>query len=120
MTATIVTLSLSLALSSTGQGKATGHCHCQTHGHARTSHIVPPGPGNGWGFPNGNPDKYGWVNYGTDLPLGADRQDIGHCPVERCLDTDGATEFHYAAGQPRDFQSAAALKVVIHRRGHFW
>ncbi len=73
MTATIVTLSLSLALSSTGQGKATGHCHCQTHGHASTNHIVPPGPGYGWGFHNDNPDKYGWVDYGTDLPLGADR-----------------------------------------------
>jgi hypothetical protein len=35
--------------------------------------IVPPGPGYGWGFPNGNPDGYGWVDYGTMLPLGADR-----------------------------------------------
>ena len=35
--------------------------------------ILPPGPGDGWGFPNGNPDGYGWVDYGTFLPLGADR-----------------------------------------------
>jgi len=81
MTATIVALSLSLALSSTGQGTSPGHCHCQIHGHSSGyhhgyssgNHIVPPGPGNGWGFPNDNPDRYGWVDYGTDLPLGADR-----------------------------------------------
>ena len=34
---------------------------------------MPPGPGNGWGFPNDNPDQYGWVDYGDNLPLGADR-----------------------------------------------
>ncbi len=82
MTATIVALSLSLALSSTGQGISPGHCHCQNHGHAGEHHhhghgsgdnIVPPGPGNGWGFPNDNPDHYGWVDYGTALPLGSDR-----------------------------------------------
>lgn len=35
--------------------------------------ILVPGPGPGWGFPNGNPDGYGWVDYGTALPLGANR-----------------------------------------------
>jgi hypothetical protein len=35
--------------------------------------VMPPGPGYGWGFPNGNPDGYGWVDYGDRLPLGADR-----------------------------------------------
>ena len=35
--------------------------------------ILPPGPGNGWGFPNGQPDGYGYYDYGTYLPLGADR-----------------------------------------------
>jgi hypothetical protein len=35
--------------------------------------ITPPGPGYGWGFPDNNPDGYGWVDYGTTLPLGGDR-----------------------------------------------
>ena len=35
--------------------------------------ILPPGPGYGWGFPNGNPDGYGWVDQSTTVPLGADR-----------------------------------------------
>jgi hypothetical protein len=35
--------------------------------------VVTPGPGHGHGFPNGNPDGYGWVDYGSGLPLGADR-----------------------------------------------
>jgi hypothetical protein len=83
MTATIVALSLSLALSSTGQGLPPEYTHDHIHGHVAGNghhhghssgdHIVPPGPGDGWGFPNGNPDHYGWVNYGTDLPLGVDR-----------------------------------------------
>ncbi len=36
-------------------------------------HILPPGPGDGWGFPNGFPDAYGWADYGPYLPLAADR-----------------------------------------------
>jgi hypothetical protein len=36
-------------------------------------YILPPGPGDGWGFPNGFPDAYGWADYGPYLPLGADR-----------------------------------------------
>ncbi len=39
----------------------------------KLDHIMPPGPGDGWGFPNDNPDNYGWVDYEDNLPLGADR-----------------------------------------------
>ena len=28
-------------------------------GHKPGGRILPPGPGHGWGFPNGNPDGYG-------------------------------------------------------------
>lgn len=72
MTATFVTLSLTLAMNSFGLGHEPDHDHHHPH-HIKVDHIVPPGPGNGWGFPNGNPDHYGWVDYGVDLPLGADR-----------------------------------------------
>jgi hypothetical protein len=34
---------------------------------------VADGPGLGWGFKNGNPDGYGYVDYGDALPLGANR-----------------------------------------------
>ena len=37
------------------------------------SFILPPGPGDGWGFPNGFPDGYGWADYGPYLPLDGDR-----------------------------------------------
>ena len=70
MTATIVTVSLTLALNSFGLGHEPDHHHPH---HIKENHIVPPGPGDGWGFPNDNPDHYGWVDYGVDLPLGADR-----------------------------------------------
>lgn len=44
------------------------------HGHlAPGGRILPPGPGPGWGFPNGQPDGFGYVDYGNALPLGADR-----------------------------------------------
>ncbi len=35
--------------------------------------VAPPGPGYGWGFANDAPDGYGWVDFGTSLPLGGDR-----------------------------------------------
>lgn len=35
--------------------------------------VLPPQPGFGVGFANGNPDGYGWVNFGDQLPLTADR-----------------------------------------------
>ncbi len=44
-----------------------GTAFAQGHG------INPPGPGYGWGFPNGNPDGYGWWSHGAYLPIGADR-----------------------------------------------
>jgi hypothetical protein len=67
MTSLIVSLGLVLAAGSTGQAHA--HCaHCQAGGR-----IMPPGPGYGWGFPNGNPDGYGFWDAGDRLPLGADR-----------------------------------------------
>ncbi len=37
------------------------------------NNVQPPLPGYGAGFPNGNPDGYGWVEYGTNLPLSSDR-----------------------------------------------
>lgn len=54
-----------------------GHTHAHNHQHG--SHfpdggkILPPGPGDGWGFRNGNPDGYGWYDVKDYLPLGADR-----------------------------------------------
>jgi hypothetical protein len=68
MSVTIVTVSLTLALNSFGLGHAPAQ-----HQDLTFKYMVPPGPGDGWGFPNGNPDGYGWVDYGVFLPLGADR-----------------------------------------------
>jgi hypothetical protein len=62
MTLAIV-VALAFAIGSTGQG----------HGCAHGPYILPDGPGYGWGFPNGNPDGYGWVDNGIYLPLGANR-----------------------------------------------
>ena len=63
------TLAIAAALFATGQQPIVhSHNHMQSGGR-----ITPPGPGYGWGFPNGQPDGYGWVDYGTTLPLGADR-----------------------------------------------
>lgn len=61
MTSTIVSVTLALTMGATGglfSGGAPGSA---------------PVPGYGVGFPNGNPDGYGYVDYGTHLPLGADR-----------------------------------------------
>jgi hypothetical protein len=69
MTATIVAVSLTLALHSFG----LGHEPIDYHHIGADAYIMPPGPGEGWGFPNDNPDHYGWVDYETYLPLGADR-----------------------------------------------
>jgi hypothetical protein len=35
--------------------------------------VQPPLPGYGAGYQNGNPDGYGWVDFGVNLPLTADR-----------------------------------------------
>lgn len=37
------------------------------------NHVLPPLPGNGAGFMNGNPDGYGWYDVGDRIPLTADR-----------------------------------------------
>lgn len=66
MVCPLATMALAASLLATG-GLLDGHHH--RHG----GRITPPGPGYGWGFPNGNPDGYGWVDYGTTLPIGADR-----------------------------------------------
>ncbi len=63
MGSSIVSLAVILSFSSTG-----GLFHKGPGGQ-----IVSPGPGLGWGFPNGNPDGYGYVDYGTALPIGGDR-----------------------------------------------
>jgi hypothetical protein len=72
MTATIVSVGLTLAMNSFGLGyePSYGQGHKQ---HSVPRYILPPGPGDGWGFPNGAPDNYGWVSYGVYLPLGGDR-----------------------------------------------
>jgi hypothetical protein len=73
MIAPLASVTLACALASTG-----GLFH--PHSHGGGGRIMPPGPGAGWGFPNGNPDGYGWVDYGTYLPLGADRTPEYHFP----------------------------------------
>lgn len=37
------------------------------------NHVLPPQPGYGAGFPNGNPDGYGYFEIGDRLPLTGDR-----------------------------------------------
>ncbi|MGZ3432027.1 MAG: hypothetical protein ACXWN0_09950 [Isosphaeraceae bacterium] len=80
MTTTIVTITMALALGGTGQCPDPARCPYgqQQHDHHGSGHgsggwILPPGPGDGWGFPNKNPDGYGWSDPGPLLPLGADR-----------------------------------------------
>jgi hypothetical protein len=66
MVSSLASVTLACALASTG-----GLFHPRNHqGGGR---ILPPGPPPGWGFPNGNPDGYGFFDHGTYLPLGADR-----------------------------------------------
>jgi hypothetical protein len=78
MTTTFVAVSLALTMNSFGLGFAPRDAtqiypYQVRHTSHHVDHIMPPGPGNGWGFPNNNPDRYGWVDYGVNLPLGADR-----------------------------------------------
>ena len=51
-------------------GVTPGYAH---HGHLDGGFILPPGPGNGYGFPNGRPDGYGWYDPGDRLPIREDR-----------------------------------------------
>jgi hypothetical protein len=78
MTAAFVAVSLSLAIHSTGQGTVREslpyyYPYQKRHRRHHTNYILPPGPGDGWGFPNGSPYGSGWADYGPYLPLGADR-----------------------------------------------
>ena len=70
MSSAIVTMSLTLAVHAFGLGHADFGSH---HDPYQGSYILPDGPGDGWGFPNGQPDNYGWMDHGTYLPLGANR-----------------------------------------------
>lgn len=65
MTSTIAAAVLVLASGATGQHP--------TRLARAFAQILPPGPGAGWGFPNGAPDGYGWYDNGTHFVLGADR-----------------------------------------------
>ena len=60
-----------------GHANDPGNRYAGTAGPHRTIHpggrIMPDGPGDGWGFPNNNPDGYGWTDYSTYVPLGANR-----------------------------------------------
>ena len=50
-------------MSTTGGGK-----------HVRSApNVLPPGPGLGWGYANGQPDGYGFFDPGVRMPLGGDR-----------------------------------------------
>ena len=68
MASSLASLALACALASTG-----GLFHGAGQGQGTGGRILPPGPGYGWGFPNGNPDGFGWFDNGDYLPLGADR-----------------------------------------------
>ena len=50
--------------------------------------ILNDGPGYGYGFRNGNPDGYGWMDFGTALPLGANRVSEYHFPRYLALPPD--------------------------------
>jgi hypothetical protein len=70
MPSLLVSIGLALAVGSVSQAP----CPVHGSGHCRSGpRIMPPGPGYGWGFPNGNPDGYGFWDAGTNLPLGANR-----------------------------------------------
>ncbi len=86
----LTSLTLVLAMTATGQAHEPPHSFWGRKLQARpivdvyegrspetiaraNERILPPGPGVGWGFPNGAPDGYGWYSVGDRLPLGADR-----------------------------------------------
>jgi hypothetical protein len=70
-------VSLTLALASGATAWAGSACTNPAHHHGNVlrggGQILAPGPGFGYGFPNGNPDGYGWWDHGTALPLDANR-----------------------------------------------
>jgi hypothetical protein len=71
MSSTIVSLALVLAAGASSWPGADSVS--PNHPFRPGGRIVVDGPGYGWGFRNGNPDGYGWVDYGNALPLGANR-----------------------------------------------
>lgn len=81
MTTTIVSIALVLGLGNSGQCCSDPlpgpHMHRPPNYHYRVlgsgGWIMPPGPGDGWGFPNKNSDQSGWYDNGPYLPLGPDR-----------------------------------------------
>jgi hypothetical protein len=73
MTSLIVSMGLVLAVGSTSQQVFPYANYQQYYWAGGATRILPPGPGYGWGFPNGNVDGYGFWDAGTYLPLGADR-----------------------------------------------
>lgn len=78
MASSIVSMTLALAAAGTGgwtTPRAVPGCNNPNHhhGHHAGGRILADGPGYGWGFPNNNPDGYGWFDHGTALPLGANR-----------------------------------------------
>jgi hypothetical protein len=76
MTAAFVALTVNLAIHATGQGympQSVPYYYPYQYKHHQPRYILPPGPGDGWDFPNNNPDGYGWYDYGPYLPLGGDR-----------------------------------------------
>ncbi len=50
--------------------------------------IMVDGPGLGWGFRNGNPDGYGWVDYSQGLPLGINRSPDYYFPRYHAVPAD--------------------------------
>lgn len=54
-------------------GHGGGLAHALQDLHGSGGYILPPGPGDGWGFPNGDRVNAGWYSPGDRLPLGADR-----------------------------------------------
>ncbi|HZW34448.1 MAG TPA: hypothetical protein VFF52_27235 [Isosphaeraceae bacterium] len=78
MTAAFVALSVSWAIHATGQAPAPEslpyyYPYQKKHHRHHTNYILPPGPGDGWGFPNGSLSTAGWADYGVYLPLAGDR-----------------------------------------------
>ncbi|MGC8639366.1 MAG: hypothetical protein ACP5XB_05745 [Isosphaeraceae bacterium] len=78
MSSSIVAITLALALSGNGQCPDPAHCPYRMYHHhhnlgGRGRWVEPDGPGDGWGFPNNNPDGYGYHDVSSFLPLGANR-----------------------------------------------
>ncbi len=71
----VIVLSVSAAGGLFGFGRSSGR-------------ILNDGPGYGWGFPNGQPDGYGWFDLGTALPLGPNRLPEYHFPRHLAIPPD--------------------------------